>query len=143
MNRAKTVVALVFCVSAAANARADPFSVSTTLVTSGVFDCRSTIVCSGEGTNSITFGSGADAATLTFTGVNSTFDVTTTRTQVTFGEFQLDAPDGFTFPTHPANPKQPMLSFLLNIHQAAPVPADSQRRMEFGPEGGPSSRHRR
>jgi hypothetical protein len=102
-----------------------------------VFDCRSTIVCSGEGTNSITFGSGDSTATLTFRGVNSTFDVTNIVTRVTLGEFELTASDGFTFPTHP-NPRFPILGFLMSIDQTAPVPGHTTKQVLFGPGGRPA-----
>lgn len=122
--------------TAAAIARADPFVVSsTTISTAGWFECRSTIACSGEGTNSLTFGSGDDTATLTFTGVKSTFDVTNGTTSVTLGDFALTASDGFTFPTHPANPKQPILRFYFTIDQTAPVAGSSSTSWQFGPGG--------
>jgi hypothetical protein len=140
MRHAKTFGALVFCLVGATNARADPFTVSTTIATQAVFNCRSTITCSGQGTNSITFGSGDNTATLTFHGVNSTFDVTsstTSLTRVTLGEFELVASEGFTFPTHPANPNLPILRFLLSINQTAPVPGETDKGLLFGPGGQP------
>jgi hypothetical protein len=62
-------------------------------------------VCSGEGTNSITFGSGASTATLTFTGVDTSIDVTNHVQPLPLGQFSLTATEG-TFPTHPVNPTQ-------------------------------------
>jgi hypothetical protein len=105
------------------------------VTTSGSFDCRSTIQCSGEGTNSITFGSGDNTATLTFLGVHSTFDVTNTTSQVTLGTFELTATDGFTFPTHPANPEIPILRFFMTLDQITPVSSSDTRLWEFGPGG--------
>src|SRR6185369_15102309 len=98
-------------------AQADPLVLSTNFITAGTFNCLSTLVCSGEGTNSITFGTGANTATLTFSGLASTTELTTTSKQVTLGEFQLTASEGFTFPTHPANPELPMLAFHMTFHQ--------------------------
>src|SRR4051794_25456073 len=84
-----------------AAARAEPFIVtSTTLTTSGNFDCRASITCTGEGTNSVTFLSGTGSATLTFTGLRQTFDVTNQRQPVTLGSFELTQTEGFVFPTH-------------------------------------------
>ena len=129
----------LLCVLAALPARADPVVVaSATFTTSGLFDCRGITVCSGEGTSSVTIGSGLDVATLTFRGLTTTFDVTNRKTPVTFGEFDLEASEGFTFPTHPANPQQPILRFALRVNQSAPVPAGNTQRWEFGPGGSES-----
>jgi hypothetical protein len=137
MQQMKAVGALLFSLVCAADARADPFTVSATLATQAVFDCHSRIVCSGEGTNSVTFGSGNSTATLTFRGVNSTFDVTNQAMPVTLGEFELTASDGFTFPTNPVNPELPILGFTLSFNQSAPIPADGTKRLFFGPGGRP------
>ena len=124
---------LVVCSPAAA--RADPFVFSTTLITTGTFDCRSAITCSGEGTSSVTIGSGANSGTLTFTGVNSTFDVTPRNSSVTLGFFELTAPEGFTFPTHATNPELPMLRFRMTMTHTAPVPDQTFKNWQFGPGG--------
>ena len=130
---------ILLCALPAVPARADPVVVATTtFTTSGLFDCRGITVCSGEGTSSVTIGSGMDVATLTFRGLTSTFDVTNRKTAVTFGEFDLEASEGFTFPTHPANARQPILRFALRVNQSAPVPAGNTRRWEFGPGGSES-----
>jgi hypothetical protein len=129
-----TVPALLFsfCTFGADDARADPIVVaSATIAPTAVFDCRSTIKCSGEGTSSITFGSGDDTATLTFIGANSTFDVTNRARRITLGELVLDASEDFTFPTHPANPSQPFLRFNLSLNQTAPAVARGTRRWQF------------
>jgi PEP-CTERM motif-containing protein len=123
-------VCFFLCLLAAADARAEPIVVSSTAITtSGVFRCVSfwgrKVTCSGEGTNSVTFGSGDSTATLTFSGVTSTFDVTTRATPVTLGEFQLTANEGFTFQTHPINPTFPIVQLALNVEQTTPVPASS------------------
>ena len=139
MRRAVTVGLSVLTLSlfAAPKAGAEPIVVtSTTVSTSGTFSCRSTIVCSGEGTNSITFGSGANTATISFTGVQTTFDVTNELTQVTLGSFQMTASDGFIFPTHPTHPTNlPILRFFLTTHESLPVSTTSNRLWEFGPGG--------
>jgi hypothetical protein len=125
------------CLGGAA-ARAEPLKVTSTITTSGSFDCLSTIQCSGEGTDSVTFGSGEDTATLTFTGVSSTFEVTNRVTPVTLGAFELMASDGFVFPVFPTNPRRPILRFDFNVAQAQPVVASTTRIMRFGPGGRPS-----
>jgi hypothetical protein len=107
--------AFLWCVLAAATAGADPFTVTTSIVTSGWFTCRSTIPCTGEGTSSLTFGGG----TLTFTGVDSTFDVTNRASgPIVLGTFTVG--DGFEFPSHPV-PSQPGVVFSLNVKQSAPT----------------------
>jgi hypothetical protein len=134
----KAVGAVLFSLVCAADAGADPFTVSTTIATQAVFDCRSTIVCTGDGTNSVTFGSGDSAATLTFRGVNSTFDVTNEAMPVTLGEFELTASADFTFPAHPSgNPDRPILGFTFSFNQSAPVPGRATMPLFFGPGGGP------
>lgn len=125
-----------FCILSPATVRADPFLFSTAVTTAGSFDCRSSIVCSGEGTNSITFGSGAGTATITFTGVNATIDVTNRARPTTLGAFELTATDGFTFPTFPTNPRLPILQFLMTVTHTAPVAGTSTKRWLFGPGGG-------
>lgn len=134
MKTAIAIGALICSAFTAAPARADPFVVtSTTIATSGVFDCRAGIVCTGEGTDSITIASGDSTATLTFTGVNSTFDVTNKAMPVTLGEFELTADEDFLFPTFPTNPKLPILRFAFTLDQTAPVSAERTRRWGFGP----------
>jgi hypothetical protein len=139
MRRAVKLGLLLLALSmlTASIARAEPIVVaSTTVSTSGTFDCKSNIVCSGEGTNSITIGSGANTATITFTGVQTSFDVTNEATPVTMGTFEMTASDGFTFPPRPNNPTGlPVLRFFLTTHQTDPVSGTSSRLWEFGPGG--------
>jgi hypothetical protein len=126
---------LAFLSLSAQNARADAVRIPATFSTSGLFDCRSTIVCSGEGTSSITFGSGANTATLTFTGVETSIDVTNQLQPVSLGEFRLTATEGFTFPTHPANPALPILHFGIQLDQTTTIDSSGGRGWEFGPGG--------
>jgi hypothetical protein len=138
MRRAAIVTTLVLACSALAaeDARAEPIVVSsTTIATSGIFSCRSFLVCSGEGTDSLTITGATGTATLTFTGVNSTFDVTNTASPVLLGSFLVTTSDGFTFPKHPTSPTRPIVTFRLNADQSAPVPASGGRFWEFGPGG--------
>ena len=139
MRRAVTVGLSVLALSlfAAPRAGAEPIVVtSTTVSTSGTFTCRSTIVCSGEGTNSITIGSGANTVTISFTGVQTTFDVTNELTRVMLGSCQMTASVGFIFPTHPTHPTNlPVLRFFLTTHESLPVSTTSNRLWEFGPGG--------
>ena len=138
MRRAVSFGLSVLALSlAASKAGAEPIVVtSTTISTSGTFDCKSNIVCSGEGTNSITIGSGANTATITFTGVQTSFEVTNELTRLSMGSFEMTASDGFSFPPRPNNPTGlPILRFFLTTQQIDPVPGISHRLWEFGPGG--------
>jgi hypothetical protein len=126
------VVALFSLLCLSTVAGADPFTVTTTLTTSGVFRCRPPLVCSGEGTNSITMTNGDEVGTLTFTGVNSTFEVSSSlmRRQVALGEFELTATDGFTIPGN--NPNRWAFAFDMSLSQTGPVPGEDSGRFLFG-----------
>ena len=128
---------LALSVFAASEAAAEPFVVtSTTVSTSGVFRCRGDIVCSGEGTDTLTIGAGANTATISFTGIQLSFDVTNELTRVTMGSFEMTASDEFTFPVRTNNPTGlPVLNFVLSTQQSEPVSRTSTRVWEFGPGG--------
>jgi hypothetical protein len=129
-----TACLVLLCVSAPA--RADPFVVNATLVTSAVFTCNSGIPCSGEGTNSLTIGSGANEATLTFRGVNTSFEVSSAeRRQVPIGEFELNAPEEFVVPG--TNRHRWVVRFDLSYEQTLPVPGAGTRTLHFGTSGQP------
>jgi hypothetical protein len=87
----------------------------------------SSIVCGGEGTNSITFGSGASTATLTFTGVDTSIDVTNHVQPVSLGEFRLTASEGFAFPSHPTSPKHSILRFAIRLDQTTTIESSGAR----------------
>ena len=125
MRHMMKVSAFLWCVLAAATAGADPVTVTTSIVTSGWFDCRSTIPCTGEGTSSLSFGGG----TLTFTGLSSTFDVTNHASgPIALGTFT--ASEGFVFPTHPV-PKQPAVRFWLNVKQSTPFATEMTKMWQL------------
>jgi hypothetical protein len=77
-----------------AGARADPFTVlpdgslvvDAIFSTHGVFTCR-VAACSGTGTDTITFGSGGNSATVTFTGVSQDVEVSNSATPASLGSF--------------------------------------------------------
>lgn len=136
MKHSIAIPALVFISSVAiAPAHADPILVTrATISTSGVFNCISTVPCSGERTDRLTVHSGDLDATLTFVGVTSTFDVTNHVSPVTLGFFDLDADDGFVFPSHPANPTQlPIVRLFFKLRQQG-----GTNVWEFGPGNGTS-----
>ena len=132
---------LGLCVLAASTARADPIVITTTTITtSGSFDCRRISGCTGEGSNSLTITSKSETATLTFLGLTSTFDVTNEKAPVTLGHFDVEASDGFTFPVHPTNRNLPVLRFALRATQSEPVAGSSTTSWQFGPGGAESIR---
>jgi hypothetical protein len=70
-NAFRSGVFLLTCTLGTATAEADPIVVTTTsLVTSGWFDCRGLTTCTGEGTDAITIGNGDATATVTFRGTS-------------------------------------------------------------------------
>jgi PEP-CTERM motif len=117
------------------NAQADPVVLPTRFATAGTFDCVFRLVCSGEGTNSITLGTGTNTATVTFTGVETTAELTNSPRQVTLGVFQVTAPEGFSFPT---NPTLLLLAFGLTFDQFSPIAHRSLKDLVFGPGGRPN-----
>jgi hypothetical protein len=130
------------------NARADSIVFPTSFATSGTFGChglpgfhKTPVPCSGEGTNSITVGSGENTATITFNGVNTSVDVTNQRQTVPFGEFSVTATDGLMFPVRTNNPTQwPILRFSVSLVQTLPVAHTSVHEWQFGPGGHPDLR---
>ena len=132
---------LFLCALGASTAQADPIVITTTTITtSGSFDCRRISGCTGEGTNSLTITSGSETATLTFLGLTSTFDVTNEKAPVTLGHFDVEASDGFTFPVHPTSRNLPIVRFALKASQSEPVSGVSTTPWQFGPGGGESIR---
>jgi hypothetical protein len=119
------------------NARADIFVAESTFATSGTFACRASVSCSDAGSNVITiFGDGGASATIAFSGVNTTMNVTNGITRVPIGEFNVTADDGFVFPTHANNPTGlPILRFFITLNQTQPVGSTGTKEWDFGPGG--------
>jgi hypothetical protein len=123
-----------------AGARADPFTVlpdgslvvDAIFSTHGVFTCR-VAACSGTGTDTITFGSGGNSATVTFTGVSQDVEVSNSATPASLGSFASTFSPGFVFPTRPS-PFAPILLFDLFIDQTSP--ADGSRHKTWQAVGG-------
>jgi hypothetical protein len=131
-------IALLFCFALlSVNARAEEILLTTaSFVTTGAFHCLWNIQCGGEGTSSITFGSGDNTATITFTGVSATIPITTQPEPVTLGSFMLTATDGFIFPIRPKHPPFAILAFVFTMDQTLPVPGHgSGPYWELGPGG--------
>jgi PEP-CTERM motif len=117
-----------------AAARADPFTVlpdgsllvETIFSTHGAFTCR-VPMCSGTGTDTITFGTGDNHGTVTFTGVNQDVQVSNHAIPVSLGAFDLSSTPGFVFPTRP-NPRTSILLFELFVTQTSPAAGAKTKR---------------
>ncbi|HEX2461966.1 MAG TPA: PEP-CTERM sorting domain-containing protein [Vicinamibacterales bacterium] len=119
------------------------FNVAAT--TSGVFHCHFALPCIGSGTSSVTLGSGANTTTLTFHGIDSTFQlVGGERIPVSLGTIEANSPAGemFIFPTVPLHPNAPTLQFNLTVSHTSPVEATRTRNIGYGPGGQPTLNER-
>jgi PEP-CTERM motif len=140
MRNALTALPLVFsfCLLAATDARAELITLATaTIATSATFDCEVRIRCTGEGTNSVTLGSGDSTGTITFHGATSTFEVTNRAIfePGIIGAFEVTASDGFMFPPNVFNPRLPMLRVRVVLDQLAPVHQTGANIWEFTSKG--------
>lgn len=124
----RLLLSALFCLFTAISAQADPFVIlpngelafTTSFTTSGTFNC---MLCTGSGTNSVVFGSGANTLTLTFTGVNTTILVSGQSMPVTLGQFEVaTSGSGFVFPT-PGNPNFFLVTLNLGISTTSPAVA--------------------
>jgi hypothetical protein len=142
MARRITLGCCLLAILWSAEVRADPFTIlpdgrvafDTGLTTSGVFRCQGTIACSGSGTNSVTLGSGDKQATITFTGITTTLQVTNRVQPVALGTFDVVSTPGFTFPER-GNRNLPNLHFGLVFEHTSPTPAIGRIGWTFGPGG--------
>src|SRR5918996_921035 len=100
----RTILALIALSALSAGvAHADPYTVlpngdvvfNTVMTSSGAFTCLRTVPCTGSGTSSITIGSGANTATMTFAGVNTSFQAGNIAKSVSVGTITASAPNGF------------------------------------------------
>jgi hypothetical protein len=141
-------VALLMCIGSANLARADPYTVlpsgelafNVVLTTSGVFTCLRGIPCTGSGSNSITVGTGAETATISFLGVtNKSFRASAVNVPVFLGLFDASSSPGFTWPSY-SNRNVPVLQFDLRLSHAPDMPlaATGGQSWGFGPGGGTS-----
>lgn len=122
----RLLLSVLFCLFTSISAQADPIVIlpngelafTTSFTTSGTFNCT---LCTGSGTNSVVFGSGANTLTLTFTGVNTTILVSGQSMPVTVGQFEVvTSGSGFVFPT-PSNPNFFLVTLNLGISTTSPT----------------------
>ena len=122
-----TVLALI-----AAEASAEPFAFNANVTTSGVFGCLKEPACVASG-DSVILGSGADAVTLTFTGIDTSLAITNTAQPVSLGTLSASS-SAATFPTR-TNPLLPIVSFVLTLTHDGPVAGSDTLGLRFGPGG--------
>lgn len=132
----------------AAAAFAEPYTlkpngdllVNTTFTSTGVFACSVPETgCTGSGTGSITFTSGASALTLTFVSEENTIQVSNTARRVTVGyiKTELSGPGPFTFPTR-TNDQFDVVKLTFGLMTSSPKTARVAKLWGFGPGGGSS-----
>jgi PEP-CTERM motif len=133
----------LFCLFVTISVQADPFVIlpsgevafNTSFTTQGNFTCA---LCSGSGTSSVTFGSGANTLTLTFIGVNTTVLVGGTAVPAVVGQVQVTATgSGFVFPMN-SNPNIPLVQLNLQVSQTSPTVGTGARAFLSGTGGGTS-----
>lgn len=138
----KLLLASVFCLFTSITIQADPFVIlpngelafNTSFTTQGVFTCT---LCTGSGTNSVVFGSGANTLMVTFTGVNSTILVGAEPVPTIAGQIEVVATGtGFVFPTG-SNPNVQLLFFTVIVTQSSPAPGTDA--VAFSAFGGGTS----
>jgi PEP-CTERM motif-containing protein len=117
-------------------AHADSFTLNGAYTTSGIFTCFHAIACTGSGTNSVTLGTGSNAATITFNGLSATEALHNYATPVTFGQFVGSGDGDFTFPTR-TNKNSGILRFALTIHHTLPESHTNRPSWTFAPGGDP------
>jgi hypothetical protein len=115
-------------------ASAEPIVFNADMTTSGVFGCLKEPVCSASG-DTVVLGSGDEAVTLTFTGMNTTIPITNTVQRVTLGTLFASANSGATVFPERTNPLLSIVSFLLTLSHATPIADSDSLRMGFGPGG--------
>ena len=94
------------------------------------------MACSAVG-NTVTIPTDGGSATVTFTGVNETFDLSNTSTQVTLGQFDVVATPGYTWPAVSFNPELSLFRFILEAQNPVnPSIFPSRLTWTFGPGGG-------
>ncbi len=115
-------------------ASADPIVFNAGVSTSGVFGCLKEPACSASG-NTVVLGSGDDAVTLTFTGIDTTVSITNTTQPITLGTLSASANAGATvFPTR-TNELLPIVQFVMMLTHSTPVAESDSVWMRFGPGG--------
>jgi hypothetical protein len=132
------VVLLLALVSSVAPVAADPVTIGpdgtplfhVRLTTEAAFGCRQSLPCTA-GSNSITFGSGANTTTVTFTGVDTSIAIGTTSRPVSLGQLSLTTTgSGFQFPDT-INPNTGVLNMGLVLNHEGAIEGSRTRGWRF------------
>ena len=136
MRNLRTLAILAPCLLASVvPAHADPFTVPVTVATTGTFSCFIVAPCIASG-NSVTIPSADGSATVTFTGVHQTFDLTNVTSVITIGRFDVTATPGYTWPVAIFNPTLSIFRFGLEIENPLTSLHPAHLSWHFGPGGG-------
>src|SRR5215212_8182499 len=123
----KLLLSALLCLLASTVVQADPFVIlpngelvfNTSFSTQGVFTC--TPLCTGSGTNSVVFGSGANTVSITFTGIDTTILVGAEPVPTVVGQIQVvTSGAGFIFPVG-SNPNARFIFFNITVTQSSPT----------------------
>jgi PEP-CTERM motif-containing protein len=129
----RILLSAVLLLMSAAQAAAEPIVFGTTeLTTSGVFTCRAAPACTSSG-NSVVLGTGDNATTLTFTGVETLVPVSNHVVPVTLGTLSATS-DSSTFPAR-TNPNVAIVNFRLRLVQSGPFADHTSFTQSYGPGG--------
>ena len=138
----RLLLCTLLCLVAATTIRADPFVIlpngelefNTSFSTQGVLVCNP---CTGSGTNSVVFGSGANTVTLTFIPVSNTILVGADPVTTVMGQIQVTTTgSGFVFPTG-SNPNARSIFFIIAVTQTSPTAGTLA--LSFSAPGGATS----
>ena len=136
------LVLLLAVVASVAPVAADPVTIGpdgtplfhVRLTTEAAFGCRQGLSCQG-GSNSITFGSGADTTTVTFTGVETSIAIGNTSQAVSLGQLSMTTTGtGFQFPDT-INPNTGVLNMGLILNHEGAIEGTRSRGWRFIPRG--------
>src|SRR5689334_3040933 len=116
-----TLAALLLFAAASTTARADTYAVTGT--TQFSFTCFQATPCSTTA-NSVTFGTGADTTTFTFTGATLNASIGETATTLTLGSITTTITGaGFTSPASIGGLPSPLGSLSFTLTHTSPAPA--------------------
>lgn len=129
------VVLLLALAASVAPVNADPVTIGpdgtplfhVRLATDAAFGCRQSLPCTGGGTSSITFGSGANTTTVTFTGVETSIAIGNTAQPVSLGQLSMTTTGtGFQFPDT-INPNTGVLNMSLIFNHEGAIDGTRER----------------
>jgi len=117
----------------ATHAAADSITFGTAhATTSGTFNCFNIMGCSASG-GTVTFGSGSNAVTWTFTGAELTFPVSNATVPISLGTITSSSA-GDRYPSG-INPNIPFVQLVFEMRQDAPAGGVGRLWLSFGPGG--------